>query len=143
MQQSVFAKGECRCGAISYIITGKPKTMAQCHCTDCQKATGTGHMSLGFFSRGDVVISGEAKGYMVTTDNGNQSTRFFCPTCGSRLYGLNSGRPDSITIAVGSLDNHSWFSPNAVVYTKHRNDWDITRTDIPNFDEMPPPPSGK
>ena len=141
MTQSILTKGSCGCGEISYTISGKPKTMVQCHCEDCQKATGTGHISLGFFAQDDVQINGEAKGYTVETDSGNQSTRYFCPNCGSRLYGLNTGRPGLITFALGTMDDHSWFSPNAVVYTKHRNEWDITRTDIPNFEEMPPPPA--
>ncbi len=132
--------GRCSCGEITYSISGEPKTMVQCHCIDCQRATGTGHISLGFFSQDDVTINGEAKGFTTTTDSGNQNTRYFCPTCGSRLYGLNSGRPGTITIAVGCLDDQSWFSPNAVVYTRRRQHWDITNTDIPNFEAMPPPP---
>ncbi len=141
MDKSTFASGSCACGAITYTITGTPKTMVQCHCHDCQKATGTGHVSLAFFAKEDVNISGPTTGYTTTTDSGNQSTRYFCPTCGSRVYGLNSGRPGTITLPVGCMDDHGWFSPNAVVYTKYRNDWDMTRTDIPNFEEMPPPPS--
>jgi len=140
MGKSLFATGGCACGVITYEITGKPKTMVQCHCLDCQKATGTGHISLAFFSEDDVSISGIAKGHTTVTDSGNQSTRHFCPDCGSLLYGLNSGRPGLITIAVGSVDDHSWFSSKAVVYSKHRPDWDITSTDIPNFEAMPPPP---
>lgn len=140
MTNSIFATGGCRCGAVSYKITEEPKTMVQCHCLDCQKATGTGHISLAFFSQDDVEITGEAKGHTTTTDSGNESTRFFCPECGSRLYGLNSGRPGTITVAVGSLDDHSWFSPKAVVYTKRRGDWDLTSNEVPNFEDMPPPP---
>ena len=140
MADSLFATGGCACGAVTYEITGEPKTMVQCHCQDCQKATGTGHVSLAFFSESDVSISGEARGHTTTTDSGNQSTRYFCANCGSRLYGLNSGRPGLITIAVGSVENHSWFTPKAVVYTKRRPDWDITSTEIPNVESMPPPP---
>jgi len=44
------------------------------------------------------------------------------------------------SVPVGCLDDHSWYEPGAVVYTKRREAWDVTRTDIPNFDEMPPPP---
>ncbi len=140
MTKPPFASGRCTCGAITYTVTAAPKTMVQCHCRDCQKSTGTGHVSQAFFAKKDVHIHGQASAYTTTTDGGNQSTRYFCPTCGSRIYGLNSGRPTTITLAVGCMDDHSWFSPKLVVYTKHRNDWDITRTDIPNFNEMPPPP---
>lgn len=138
MSDKTFASGGCRCGEITLAISNKPKMTTQCHCQDCQKATGTGHISLAFFAENDVKINGIAKGYTVTTDRGNQSTRYFCPNCGSRLYGINSGRHGIISVAVGCLDENSWYSPNAVVYCKHRPVWDATSTDIPNFDEMPP-----
>ena len=139
MSDQPFATGSCRCGAVTLTINGKPMMMAQCHCSDCQKTTGTGHASNTMFSAEDVEIHGEATGHTVTTDSGNQNTRYFCPTCGSRMYGLNSGRPGMITIPVGCFDDHSWFSPQAVVYTSRRNDWDITSDQIPNFEAMPPP----
>ena len=56
------------------------------------------------------------------------------------MYGINTGRPGKVAIPVGVLDDNSWYEPDVVVYTKQRENWDITRTDIPNFDEMPPMP---
>jgi hypothetical protein len=141
MADSSFAAGGCRCGKILLKISAAPRMMAECHCSDCQKATGTGHAALAFFNQNDVNIRGEAKGHTVTTDSGNQSTRYFCPDCGSRLYGRNSGRPTIISIAVGCLEDHSWYSPGAVVFTKRRQYWDLTSTEIPNFEAMPPSPA--
>ena len=137
MNNPVFVSGNCRCGDITLSIANPPKMMAQCHCIDCQKASGAGHLSIAFFTEGDVTIHGKTKEYTVTTDRGNQSTRYFCPMCGSRMYGINTGRPGIISVPIGCLNDHSWFSPNAVAYTKHREDWDITRTDIPNFSSNP------
>ncbi len=137
-----FATGRCLCGAVSYTISGDPVRMGQCHCKDCQRRSGTGHMSNAFFKAGDVQIEGEAKGYPVTADSGNTVNWHFCPTCGSRIYAINSGRPGIIGIAVGSADNNDWFEPQAVVYAKRRPKWDQTSTDIPNFEEgMPVPPT--
>jgi hypothetical protein len=127
MTDDPFAKGHCVCGAVSYTIYSKPIRMAQCHCKDCQRASGTGHTSLAFFKQDDV-------------DSGNINTKHFCPTCGSRVYGENSGRPGVVGIAVGCLDKNDWFSPQAVVYTKGRAAWDKTPEDVPNFERMPPPP---
>ena len=140
MSDSPFAAGGCRCGAVTVTINDAPKMMIQCHCRDCQKASGTGHFSLAFFAEDDVIIDGETTGYSATTDRGNTSTRHFCPKCGSRIFGKNTGRPGMTSVPVGCLDDHSWYEPGAVVYTKRREAWDVTRTDIPNFDEMPPPP---
>ena len=140
MNQAQFATGQCRCGEITISISDKPVLSSQCHCKDCQRLSGTGHFSLAFFDEGSVTISGQATGYTVTTDRGNRNTRYFCPKCGSRMYGINTGRPGKVSIPVGILDDNSWYEPDVVVYTRQRESWDITRSDIPNFEEMPPIP---
>ena len=139
MTDPPFATGSCRCGAITLTIHDKPKMMVQCHCLDCQKATGTGHTSNAYFAKEDVDIQGKATGYTVVADSGNEMTRYFCPKCGGRMYGHNSEKPDLISIQVGCLEDQSWFSPQVVLFASRRHDWDITSDEIPNFQQMPPP----
>ena len=144
MSGSKSATGHCLCGAVSYKINAdEPLRMAQCHCKDCQRASGTGHMSLAFFKADDVDIKGETASFSVTADSGNINTRHFCPKCGSRVYGENSARPGMVGIAVGCVDDNNWFKPGAIVYAKDRPVWDQTVGDIPNFEAMPPPPPQK
>jgi hypothetical protein len=138
MSDNPFARGGCGCGKITLSIAREPKMMMQCHCLDCQKSSGTGHSSAAYFDQNDVVIDGEATGHTVTADSGNEMTRYFCPDCGSRLYGQNGGRPGLVSIEIGCLDDHSWFTPQAVLFSSRRHDWDITTDDIPNHEEMPP-----
>lgn len=33
--------GGCLCGALRYRVTAEPLTLYACHCTDCQRRTGT------------------------------------------------------------------------------------------------------
>ncbi len=143
MTENTFATGRCLCGKVKYSIRSEPVRMAQCHCEDCRRASGTGHMSLAFFQRDDVNIEGETHEYASTADSGNINTRSFCPECGSRLFGRNSARPAMIAIAVGSADDSSWFKPNAVVYAKCQPVWDLVDKEIPAFSEMPPIPPPK
>jgi hypothetical protein len=139
MSEAIFGTGKCLCGAVSYTLKAPPARMAQCHCKDCQRASGTGHMSLAFFSEDDVEISGETASYAVEAESGNTNTRHFCPACGSRVFGRNSGRPGVIGITAGCVDDNSWFETQAVVYAAQRPSWDVTSEDVPNFDAMPPP----
>ncbi|MFA5950799.1 MAG: GFA family protein [Hyphomicrobium sp.] len=134
-----FARGRCLCGAVSYVIKAKPVRMVQCHCKDCQRSSGTGHISNALFRQEDVEISGATSSYAVMADSGNTLTRHFCPVCGGRVYNFTTARAGLISVTVGTLDDNSWFSPDAVLYIKRRADWDITRMDVPNFEAMPPP----
>ena len=135
-----FASGGCLCGNIKYRILSAPVRMGQCHCDDCRKSTGTGHSSNSFFKKADVEIDGETSGYDSITDTGSTITRFFCPKCGSRLFGTSSVATDIISVSAGTLDDSSWFKPNAIVYSKRKPNWDFMDESIPTFDEMPPPP---
>jgi hypothetical protein len=139
MTTKPFATGRCLCGAVTFTINAEPVTMGQCHCRDCQRASGTGHMSLARFHRNDVVIQGQTTSYASTADSGNINTRHFCPKCGARVYGENSSRPNMVNISAGCMDDSAWFSPRAVVYAKDRPVWDKTSEAVPNFERMPPP----
>lgn len=135
-----FATGRCLCGAVTYTVNNEPVRTAQCHCKDCQRASGTGHMSLAFFKEDDVDIQGKVNEYSVTADSGNTNTRQFCPQCGSRLFSRNSARPGMMSVAVGSADDNSWFQPQAIFYHKDKPAWDQMDSSLPAFDAMPPPP---
>ena len=138
MSDKPFASGRCQCGAVSYTIAALPVGMGQCHCKDCQRASGTGHMSLARFRREDVTIDGQTATFATKADSGNINTRHFCPTCGSRLFSENSARPGIINVTAGSVDDNSWFSPQWVFYTKQRPPWDVTMEAAPNYAGMPP-----
>lgn len=138
MSVEVQTSGRCLCGAVHVAIAGAPVRMAQCHCSHCRHASGTGHVSNAIFHESDVTITGETKSFTVTTDNGNAYARHFCPTCGSRLFAINSGRPGMIIVHVGLLEDTSWFEPQMVLYARDRAHWDLTTDAVPNHDTAPP-----
>ena len=139
LEKSIFASGKCLCGSVKYKITSSPVRMGQCHCDDCRKSTGTGHSSNAFFKKDDVVIEGETNSYSSVTDTGSKITRYFCHKCGSRLFGTSNVVTNVISVSAGTLDDSSWFKPEAIVYNKRKPKWDFMDESIPTFDEMPPP----
>ncbi|MCF6188980.1 MAG: GFA family protein [Cocleimonas sp.] len=138
MSDKPFATGRCLCGKVSYSIAGEPLRMAQCHCDYCQRASGTGHMSIAFFPRDAVTIKGKTSSHTSDTDDGGEVTRHFCTDCGSRLFGKNKAMPTMIGIAVGCVDDSSWFKPGAIVYNKRKPNWDFMDETLPTFEAMPP-----
>lgn len=131
--------GNCVCGNLSYEIEGEPLFTAQCCCTDCQKSSGADHMTLSFFREGQVDMKGESASYEVTADSGNTMVRHFCPTCGGRVFGTNSGRPGVIGIAVGSMNNVDGVKPMVAVYTKGKRPWDVLNGEMIQHEAGAPP----
>jgi len=140
MTDNVFAKGQCLCGQVKFSVAKAPLKMAQCHCHDCQRSTGSGHVSNSFFKKSDVTINGETSHYVSDTDSGDKLTRQFCPNCGSRLFGESSAVDSIMSITAGVFDDNSWYQPMAIVYNKRKPIWDFMDERLPVFDGMPPPP---
>ncbi|WP_428354346.1 GFA family protein [Methyloprofundus sp.] len=138
MSEKPFASGQCLCGKISYTISAPPRVMSQCHCDDCRKATGTGHASNAFFKRNQVHIKGAPRSYASTADSGSPVTRYFCPDCGTPLFGELGSLKNVLAVAVGSMDDSSWFKPTAIVYHKSKPDWDFMDNSIAVYEAMPP-----
>lgn len=141
MPSNFPAEGQCLCGAVRVTAHAAPWRMAICHCRDCQRSTGTGHATNALFKEGDVSVQGDTKSHAVTADSGNTLTRHFCPTCGARVFGRNSGRPGLVIVPVGLFEDSSWYAPHAALYAKRRQSWDVMQfEDIPCYDAMPPAP---
>lgn len=136
MTKAVF-KGSCLCGAVTYRIEGDPIVAAHCHCTDCQKLTGTGHATGAIFRESGIAISGAPAEYRLTADSGNVVTRLFCSKCGSPLFGKNAGMPGFMTVAAGTLDDPGAITPQMVLFARNRAHWDVMDGSLPSFETQP------
>jgi hypothetical protein len=138
MQMKIPFTGGCMCGAIRYECTAEPIVMVNCHCRDCQRATGSAFAAGILVSRNAVTITGDAKYFDVVGDSGNIIGRGFCPNCGSRLFS-KPAIPELMGIMAGSLDDPSEFQPAVDIYTVSAQSWHYMNPDLPKFDRMPLP----
>lgn len=130
--------GGCLCGAVRYTITGDAAVSGHCYCTDCRRASGTGHGSHMAVADADFAFTGELKGFDKPADSGNIVTRKFCPTCGAAVLSTNSGMPGMVFVRASSLDDPSAFTPQMTVYASRAPEWDRPPEGLATFDEMPP-----
>jgi len=116
--------GGCACGTIRYECTAEPIMALNCHCRDCQRATGTAYAS-GIFVPGPAlrITKGDPRYYATTADSGNLASRGFCPDCGSPLLARSSGH-SMIVIFASSLDDPSWHRPTMDVWVSKAQPWD-------------------
>jgi hypothetical protein len=126
--------GGCACGAVRYECSAAPRSMVNCHCRDCQRAGGAG------FSPTVVVpaaafrlLRGEPKRHSTAAESGHTAFRAFCGECGAPLFASSSARRDFIGIRAGSLDDPSWFQPEAEVWAASAQPWDRLDGALPHF----------
>ena len=131
--------GGCLCGAIRYEAEGEPVFSLQCHCRDCQRASGTAYVAaMRMPAAGFRITKGTPKHYVSNADSGNAVTRFFCGECGSPLYIQVATRPDIVGIRVGTLDDPSGFRAEADIFVKSAQPWDHMDPATPKYDSYPP-----
>jgi hypothetical protein len=130
--------GGCLCARVRYEAAGNPLFAVLCHCRDCQRASGTGHVPVMGMPGSSFTVRGETKSYTVRHTSGRSSIRHFCPTCGSLLFGTSEVAPDAVSIYVGTLDEPSVFQPKAVLFKRDRYGWDVTAGVLSEFETMPP-----
>ena len=93
--------------------------MGNCHCRDCQRATGGPFVSILAVPKEALKITGEVKYHEVQGDSGNPINVACAANCGSRLFGFPSGARLS-GISAGSLDDPSWYRPAFDIYIVKR-----------------------
>jgi hypothetical protein len=75
--------GGCACGAIHYECSADPVIMFNCHCRDCQQASGGAYAAIVVVPKTAVGIRGEPRYHKVVGRAGKAVERGFCPNCGS------------------------------------------------------------
>jgi len=75
---SMAPHGRCYCGAIEWTITGKIDTTGNCHCTDCQRISGSAYGLTSFLVSGaeGVEFKGTPKIIQGKSDAGKSTQRF-------------------------------------------------------------------
>ena len=132
--------GGCICGAVRYRCSAEAIFAANCHCRDCQRATGSAFAAMLFVPRQSVTISGDVTYYAVTGDSGNPVRRGFCPRCGARLFSIPSPEillADLLAISAGSLDEPSRYQPTMDIYTMSAQAWDPMNPELSKFTTFP------
>lgn len=130
--------GGCLCGAVRYESGGEPIFSLQCHCRDCQRASGAAHVSAVRMPSAEFRITkGTPKTYTAKSDAGNAISRVFCGECGTPLYVQVATRPDIVGLRVTTFDDPSWFKPDANIFTKSAQPWDHRDPAVPQFETYP------
>jgi len=132
----VFAGG-CLCGAVRYRSGAAPQMAGHCYCTDCRRASGTGHATHVVAPAAGFAVTGDVKFYNHPADSGNIVGRGFCPTCGSAVYSVNEAMPGVVFIRASSLDDPDVAAPSMSVYASRAPSWDHVDPAIPSFAIMP------
>lgn len=127
--------GGCACGALRYRLASAPMFVHCCHCSDCQRQTGSAFAINALIEADRVVLSGgEPTPVAMPTDSGRPHHILRCPACQTALWSEYGGRPELRFVRVGTLDDPSSLQPDVHIYTRSRLPWVALPASVPAFD---------
>lgn len=132
--------GRCACGKVTLAISGEPIQTRQCWCRQCQQIAAGGPTHNAIFKTEDVEVTGDLSSNGYVAASGATLTQFFCPSCGSHIYGQSSARLHLRTVRFGVLDEPHGLRPQIALWTDDAPEWAVIDPAMEHFPQQPPAP---
>lgn len=118
-------EGGCLCSEVRYRTIGLPITATVCHCTFCQRRTGSAFSQPVHFPIDRVEFSGgPLTQYEHRSDESHRWLRLeFCPRCGTTVRWTTERRPGVYGIAGGTFDEPGWYRIERHIWTRSAQSW--------------------
>jgi hypothetical protein len=127
-------QGGCACGQVRYAIKRKPMFTQVCHCTDCQRTTGSAFVVHAVIARDDLQISGDTRMADLDTGSGAGAEIHFCSTCATYIWlRYKYHQVPVIAVRAGTLDNPSALPPQGHIFLDSMQDWVVVPAGVPAY----------
>jgi hypothetical protein len=128
--------GGCLCGGVRFELTEPFTTAGYCHCTHCQRRTGTAVSLNGRLPRSGLrVTSGEDLLESFLPAGPGTNPKVFCRRCGSHLFSGDLHASGQLGIRFGVLDRDPGIRPEFRQWVAAAPAWEPIPDDgLPRFD---------
>ena len=130
--------GGCGCGAVRFAIDQPLGRAVYCHCTRCQRRTGTAASANARIAPGSLrITSGEDRIGAWEPEGG--WPKLFCRDCGSALFSRHPERPEVMSVRLGAIDGDPGVRPEGRQFTAYAAAWEpIPNDGLPRWPEARP-----
>lgn len=127
-------QGGCLCGAVRFELTAPLLSAGYCHCTRCQRRTGTGSSANGRVSQhGFELLQGED--VLATFAPPDGKPKLFCSRCGSAVFSGDPLADEQVAIRLGTLDGDPGIRPSYRQHVASAAPWEpIPQDGLERFD---------
>ena len=136
-------EGGCACGRVRYRLTDVPMVVHCCHCSWCQRETGSAFVINALIERDRLEVTGDPEPVMTPSASGKGQEIFRCPDCHVALWSHYPGAGrKSAFVRVGTMDDPAQCPPDVHIYTSTRQPWMVLPEDAKAFDDFYPSGEG-
>jgi hypothetical protein len=126
--------GGCLCGGVRFEIDAPLESASYCHCTRCQRRSGTAASAQGRVVPGSFrLVSGEELVREFRLEDG--WAKCFCSNCGSQLWSRDP-ETDARSVRLGAFDRDPGVRPQWRQFVAYAAPWEAIPEDgLPRHDE--------
>jgi len=124
-------RGGCLCGAVEYSTPDNFQYAGYCHCSDCQKFSGSLFNAFGGVPRPTFSVIRGAEHIRRYAKN-EESILCFCANCGSSLF-ADKPRKNIVHIRLGSLLDRQSLAPQFHTFVSEKAPWYQITDGLPQF----------
>ena len=130
--------GGCLCGGVRFELDELPVSASYCHCTRCQRRTGTAASVQARIVPGSLrVVQGDELLRVYKPEDG--WPKVFCGVCGSSLWSQSPDDPEARSIRFGAFDSDPGVRPQHRQFVAYAAAWEPIPDDgLPRFAEGKP-----
>ena len=135
MSSELPLTGGCGCGAVRFEIDAPLVAASYCHCTRCQRRTGTAASANGALAPGSFrLVAGEEHIRAWAPEGGYEKA--FCALCGSALFSRAPGSAEPGGVRLGALDSDPGVRPQWHQFVAYAAPWEPLPDDgLPRYPE--------
>jgi hypothetical protein len=138
MSDATRLTGHCLCGGVRFEIDQPLGHSSYCHCTRCQRRTGTAASAQARVApRSLRIVAGEdlVRAWR-PPDHGWE--KLFCSACGSALFSRDPDDPAQMSVRLGVIDGDPGVRPALRHHVATAAVWEPLPDDgLPRFDDVP------
>jgi hypothetical protein len=124
--------GRCRCGAVHYAVADDFRYAANCHCSDCRRATGSAFKAFAGIERDKLSLTqGETDILIFGDKDANHDVH--CKVCGSFLYSVVRDGA-FVHVTLGTLVDEPTIRPTAHIFVGDKAPWYTITDALPQYE---------
>jgi hypothetical protein len=125
--------GRCLCGAVHYAVADEFVYAANCHCSNCRRATGSASKPFAGVERDKLGIAKGEDDLMIFGDEDGYDAR--CKLCGSFLYSVVRDGT-FVHVALGTLVDDPTIRPTKHIFVASEAPWFTITDERPQHEGM-------